>query len=114
MTERQSGLLGLLNVFAHVGSERWCSRGPCRAPVAAIFQWATACAGTIGGPEWTGVGMHTRHGWPVRTSLGYREWYRYGSHIRHHVSSPPPSQKASLTAFMMLLVSNLTFIIKTA
>ena len=31
------GFLGLLDGFTHIGREPWCSRGPLRAPVAAII-----------------------------------------------------------------------------
>ena len=50
MTEGWGGFLGFLDFFAHVGRAPWCIRGPFRAPVAGIFQWATAHAGRIGGP----------------------------------------------------------------
>ena len=53
--------MGLLVVLDHIGRERWFSRGPCRSPVAEIFRWATARAGTIGGPAWTGVSLHALH-----------------------------------------------------
>ena len=98
MKEGWGGHLVLLNVFAHVGRVPWCSRGPCRALVAAIFLWTTARAGTIGGPSWTGVGLHALHALPVRTSLGFRERYRSGGHVGTHVSWDP-LQTTSLTAF---------------
>ena len=47
LIEVQGGLFGLLNVFTHVDCEPCYIRGPCRDTVAAIFGWATACAGTI-------------------------------------------------------------------
>ena len=50
MTEDRGGLLGHLYVLAHIGREPCYSRGSYRTPVAAIFQWATARAGTTGGP----------------------------------------------------------------
>ena len=70
MTEVQGGFLGLIDVFAHVGRDLWWSRGPCRALIAEILRWATARAGTIGGPEWTGVGLHALHTRTVLTALG--------------------------------------------
>ena len=73
LKEGRGGFLGILDVFTHVGCEPLCSRGPCKTPVAAIFQWETDHAGTIGGPEWTGVCLHALHAWPVRTSLGCHE-----------------------------------------
>ena len=90
MTEGRGGLLGLLNVLDYFGCERWCSRGPCRAPVAAIYQWATARAGKIGGLSWTGVGLHALHARLVRTSLGCRKRYRSGGHIGYRVFCPSP------------------------
>ena len=90
MIEGGGGFLGLLNIFAHVGPEPWCSRGPCRSPVGAIFGWTTACAGTIGGPEWTGVGLHILHAGPVRTALGCHERYRSGGHNGPYVLAPHP------------------------
>ena len=91
LTEGRGGLLGLLDVFDHFRRERWCSRGPCRAPVATIFRWATARAGTIGGSAWTGVGMHALHTRPVRTALGCRKRYRSGGHSGSRVFCPPPA-----------------------
>ena len=98
MTEGRGGFFGLLNVFAHVGRESWCSRGLCRAPFVAIFQWATVRVGSIGGPEWTGVGLHALHVRPVIYALGFRQRYRSGGHGGDHVSWGPP-QKVSLTVF---------------
>ena len=81
--------MGLLNVFDHVGCEPWCRRGPCRAPVVEIFQWATACTWTIGGPAWTGVGLHALHVQPVNTAMGFHERYRSGGHGGPRVSWGP-------------------------
>ena len=80
LSEGRSGFLGLLDVFTHVGRGPWCSRGPCRAPVPAIFRWETACAGTIFGPAWTGVGIQALHSRMVRIAMGCRERYRPGGH----------------------------------
>ena len=71
LTEVRGGLLGLLDVLACVGCEPWCSKVPCRSPVAVIYQWAATRTGTIGGPERTRVGLHTFHARPVRTALRY-------------------------------------------
>ena len=38
LTDGRGVFLGLLDVFTHVDREPWCSRGPCRAPVVAIFR----------------------------------------------------------------------------
>ena len=89
-TEGPGGFLGLLDVLTHVGCDPWCSRGPCRASVAAIFRWATTCAGTIGDPAWTGFGLHVLHALPLRKSLGCRERYRTSGNGGAHVSCPPP------------------------
>ena len=83
---RGSGqLLAPPRFFTHVGREPWCSRGPCRDPVAAIFRWETARTGTIGGPAWTCVGLHTPHTRPVCISLGYHDGYRSGGRGVPHV-----------------------------
>ena len=103
LTEGRGGFLGLLDVLAHVGCEPWRSRGPRRAPVATILRWATAHAGTIGGLEWTGIGLHTLHARPVRAVLGCSERYRTGGHGRPHVSWGP-SLTASQTAFGHCLI----------
>ena len=95
--------MGLINIFAHIGREPWFSRVLCRAPVAAIFRWVTACAGMIGGPARTGVGLHALHAWPARTSLLYNEIYRSGGHGGPCVSWVPP-QTDSLTAFGHCLI----------
>ena len=76
LAEGQGGFLGLLNGLAHVGHEPWCSKGPCRALVVAIFWWAATRIGMIGGPLWTGVGLHVLHAQLLSTSLGYCEGYR--------------------------------------
>ena len=89
MAEGLGGFLGLLDVSAHVGHDRWCSRGPCRAPVAEIFQWENDRAGTIGGPAWKCVGLHALKFKPVHTSLGCRERYRSGGHDGTRFSCPP-------------------------
>ena len=98
MKEGWGGLLVLLNVFSHVGCASWCSRGPCRALVAEIFRWATARAGKIGGPAWTGVGLHAFHAHPVRIAMGCRERYRSGGYVKPRASWGP-QQTASQTAF---------------
>ena len=91
--------MGLLNGFYHAGREPWCSRGPRRAPVAEIFRRATARAGMIGGPAWTGVGLHALHARPVRTALECRERYRSGGYGGPRVYWGDPLQTASLTEF---------------
>ena len=93
LAEDRGSFLGLLDSFAHVGREPWCSKAPRRALVAPIIQWETARAGTIGGPEWTDVGLHAFHARLVCTSLGYREGYRPGGRGGPHFSGGP-----SLTA----------------
>ena len=89
LSEGQGGFLGLLGGFSRVGHEPWCSRAPRRALVAEIIRWETARAGTIGGPECTGVVLNTLHACTVRTALGCCEGYRPGSHARPHVSGSP-------------------------
>ena len=76
LSEGQGGFMGLLDGLAHVGREPWCSRGPCMALVAEIFEWAVTRTGTIDGLEWTGVGLHALQSWKVRTSIGYCGGYR--------------------------------------
>ena len=61
LAEGWSGFLGLLDGFAHVGRETWCSRAPRRSLVAAIIQRAATCTGMIVGPTWTSVGLYTLH-----------------------------------------------------
>ena len=99
LAEDRGGFLGLLDGFDHVGREPWCSRGPRRALVAEIIRWAATRTGTIGGPAWTGVGLHALHARPVRTALGCREGYRPGGHGGPRVSGGP-SLTASQTAFV--------------
>ena len=89
--------MGLLDFFAHIGRERWCIRRPCRALVATIIPWSTARAGTVGEPEWTGVGLHTLRARTVCTALGCCERYRSGGHVGARVSWDLP--QALLTAF---------------
>ena len=86
LIEGRGGFLVLLDVFTHVGRDPWCSRGFFRAPVAEIFRWKNALAGTIGVPAWTGVGLHTLHSQPDRTALGCCEEYIPRGHGRPHVS----------------------------
>ena len=86
LSEGQGGFLGLLDVFAHVRREPWCSRSPRRDLVAAIIRWETAHEGNIGGTAWTGVGLHALHARPVRVELGCHEGYRPGDHGGPHVS----------------------------
>ena len=78
LPEGRGGLLVLIDGLYHMVSDPWCSRGPRRAPVAAIFRWAATRIGTIGGPSRTGVGLHALHARTVRTALGYREGHRSG------------------------------------
>ena len=78
LTEGRGGFLVLLDFLNHVGCEPWCSRVPCRFPVATIFRWAATCTGLIGGPSRKCVGLHTLHARLVRTALGYCEGYRSG------------------------------------
>ena len=88
----------LLDGLAHVGRDNWCSRGPRRSLVAAIFRSSANRTGKIGGPERTCVGLHRLHARPVRISLGYFEGYTSGS--RDSPRAPVgPSQMASQTAF---------------
>ena len=90
LADDQGGFLGILDGFTHVCSEPWYSRGSCRALVAAIFWWATTRSGTIVGPEYTGVGLHTLRAQPVRTALGYREGGRpsgCGKTIKQYTSN---------------------------
>ena len=77
--------MGFIDGFTHVGCEPWCSRSPLRAPVAEILRWATPRAGMIGGPAWTGIGLHALLAPLVCTSLGCREGYRPGGHGGPHV-----------------------------
>ena len=70
--------MSLLNGLSNVGCEPWCSRGPHRAPVAAILRWAATCTGEIGGLAWTCVGLHALHSRTVCTVLSCREGYRPG------------------------------------
>ena len=90
--------MSLLDAFAHFGRDPWCSRGPFRAQVLAIFRWATARAGTIVGPAWIYVGLHTLNARPVRTELGCTGRYRSGSNDGTRVSWGP-AQTALLTPF---------------
>ena len=76
LAESQGGFLGPLDSLAQVGHEPWCIRAPRRDLVAIIIQWETACTGTIVGPSWTGIDMHTLHARLVHTSLGCYEGYR--------------------------------------
>ena len=98
LAEGWAGFLVLLDGFAHVGCEPWCSRALRRDLVAAIIQWITARAGAIGGPEWTGVGLNVLYAQMVCTALGCREGYRPGIHYTPHVSGGP-SMTALQTAF---------------
>ena len=86
MAEGWGGFLGLLDILSHFGHDRWFSRGPYRASVAAIFRWATVRAGKIGGLLWIGVGLYALQARPVCTALGCCEWYRSGGHGRTCVS----------------------------
>ena len=52
LTEGWGGFLGLIDGLAHVGRDPWCSRGPHRDPVVAIFQWEDTHTGTIGGLDY--------------------------------------------------------------
>ena len=101
LADIRGGFLGLLDGFSHVGRANWCSRDPRRALIAAIIRWATARAGTIGGPEWTDVGLHALHARPVRTPLGCHERYRLGGNGGLFVSGVP-LLTASQTAFSHL------------
>ena len=67
--------------------------------MAAIFRWVTACAGTIGGPAWKGIGLHVLHSQPMRTALGCHERYRSGGHGEAYVYLGPPKTD-SHTAFV--------------
>ena len=89
LSEDRGGFLGLLDSFARVGRDPWCSRGPYRAPFAAIIRWADTFTGTIGGPSWTGVGLHELHARPVRTELMFCEGYRPGVRGKLHVYGGP-------------------------
>ena len=89
LEEGQGGFLGPLDSLAHVGHETWCSRAPRRALVAVIIRWETACIGTIVGPSWTGIDMHTLHARLVHTELGCYEGYRPIVHGGSHVSGGP-------------------------
>ena len=89
LAEGLGGFLGILDGLDHVGCEPWCSRGPRRAPVVAIFQWTATCTGTIGGLTWTYVGLHVLHARLVHTALGCREGYSPGSSGGPHVTEGP-------------------------
>ena len=90
--------MGLLDGLAHVSREPWCSRGPRRALVAAIFRWSATRTGTIGSTVWTGVGLRTLHARTVHTALEYREGYRPGG-CGGPLVPGDPSLTASQTAF---------------
>ena len=90
--------MGLLDGLDRVVREPWYSRGPRKAPIAAISLWAATRTGTIGDPSWTCVGLHAVYAQLVRTSLGYREGYRSGGCGGPRVTGRP-SQTASQTAF---------------
>ena len=54
-----------------------------------IIRLAATRTGTVGGPAWTGVGLHTLYAWPVHIELGSREGYRPGGRGRAHFSGGP-------------------------
>ena len=89
LAEVWGGFLGILDVLAHVGRDTWCSKGPRRAPVAAIYRWEATHTGKIYSPELIGVGLHALHARPVRKELGYCEGYRYGGRSRPRVIWAP-------------------------
>ena len=99
LPEGRGGLLVLIDGLYHIGSDPWCSRGPRRAPVAAIFRWEVTCTGMNSGLEQTCVGLHKLYARPVRTALGYREGYRSGGRNRPLVPGGP-LQTALQTAFV--------------
>ena len=98
LEEGRDGFLGLLDGFSHIDREPWCSRYPRRSLVTTIIRWATVCTATIGGPEWTGVGLHTLQARPVCTALGCYEGYSNGGCGSPYVSGGP-SLTALQTAF---------------
>ena len=103
LAEVWGGFLGLLGFFSHIGCETWFSRSPCMAQVAVIIRWETDCAGMVGGPVWTVVGLNILHSPPVCTSLGCREGYMLGGHGGPHVSRETPLTDSE-TAFVNFLL----------
>ena len=89
LEEVQGRLLGLLDGFAHVGCEPWCSRALRRVLVAEIIRWTANRTWIIGSPARTGVVLHALHSRPVHTALGCFEGHSCVSCGRPNVSGSP-------------------------
>ena len=105
--------MGLLDGLDRVVREPWYSRGPRKAPIAAISLWAATRTGTIGDPSWTCVGLHAVYAQLVRTSLGYREEYKSGGRNRPSIPGGPSQtefghrlRQAHTNGFETLMVTN--------
>ena len=55
MTEGRGGFLGLLDVFAHVGCEPWCSRGRVWTRLRKFSDGQPLLQGRLEALEWTAV-----------------------------------------------------------
>ena len=89
LAEGWGDFLVLLNGFACIGHEPWCSRAPHRALVAAIIRLSATHTEMIGGPAWTDIDLYVLHTWTVRLALGCHEGYRTISHGGPDVSRGP-------------------------